>query len=348
MLKPGATSTALDDTRTITVGTLLGKLYSTCIARRLSTWGEENGLRADTQTGFRKDHQTLDNVGVLRFIKERYDHERQPVYVAFIDFEKAYDRVPRDKLFKKLQQRGIDGSFLNALLAEYDEVPLSVKTAGGLTDPFLCKIGLTQGKADSPDLYGFYTDDLPAFIKDLGETAAFPVLSDLSIDPLLHADDTALLATTIEGLQAQLDKLKAYADEWGLTISIKKTAIMQLCGAGANDDLAARPKLHVGGELPWVREFKYLGVMVHETEDWDVCGPAHRLRMARMALAALRHKLAVLGGAPLARKAQLFQTHVRSVFTYGAELWGPGYLLQSATQAGNDAAEVMYREFLRL
>jgi hypothetical protein len=46
-------------------------------------------------------------------------------------------------------------------------------------------------------------------------------------------------------------------------------------------------------------------------------------------------------------KAQLFLTHVRSVLTYGAELWGPGHLLQRETQAGTDKVEVMYREFLR-
>ena len=99
--------------------------------------------------------------------------------------------------------------------------------------------------------------------------------------------------------------------------------------------------------MPWERDIRYLGIMVHETEEWDVYAPAQRLHMARKALAMLRHKLAVLGGAPLARKAQLFLTHVRSVLTYGAELWGPGYLMQSATQAGNDKVEVMYREFLR-
>jgi hypothetical protein len=38
---------------------------------------------------------------------------------------------------------------------------------------------------------------------------------------------------------------------------------MQLCGAGANDNLqvAARPTLKVADkELPWVRDFRYLGV----------------------------------------------------------------------------------------
>ncbi len=156
--------------------------------------------------------------------------------------------MPRDKHFKKLQARGISGWCLDAVQSEYKDVPLCVKTAGGLTASFPCRIGHIQGKADSPTLYGLYTDNLPAFIKEICPAAAFPSLDDLAIDPLLHADDTALLATTIEGLQAQIDKLKEYANEWGLEISIKKTKIMQLSGAGANDNLVARPTLKVADE----------------------------------------------------------------------------------------------------
>ena len=127
---------------------------------------------------------------MLRAIKERYDKEGQPVYVAFIDFRKAFDRVrvPREKLFKKLEARGISGWFLDAVRAGYVEVPLCVKTPGGLTDLFFSGIGLTQGRPDSPDLYGFYTDDLVAAIKALGAGAGLPSLDCLTIDPLLHAD----------------------------------------------------------------------------------------------------------------------------------------------------------------
>ena len=40
---------------------------------------------------------------------------------------------------------------------------------------------------------------------------------------LLYADDLALVATSLEGLQAQLDLLHAYAAKWKLTVNIDKT-----------------------------------------------------------------------------------------------------------------------------
>jgi hypothetical protein len=55
----------------------------------------------------------------------------------------------------KLSARGINGFFLDALQAQYSEVPLCVKTPEGLTAPFMCTVGLKQGEPSSPDLFGF-------------------------------------------------------------------------------------------------------------------------------------------------------------------------------------------------
>ena len=50
--------------------------------------------------------------------------------------------------------------------------------------------------------------------------------NDIQLFMLLFADDTVLFSYTIEGLQALLDKLKTYCDEWGIQVSIDKTVAM--------------------------------------------------------------------------------------------------------------------------
>ena len=348
VLKPRATSTDLKDHRTITVCSLLDKLYSTCLTKRLSAWGEENCLRAGTQTGFRGGHQTHDNALVVRALTERYRHENQPLYCAFIDFAKAYDTVPREKLWRKLEARGVSGWMLTALQAQYSEVPLSVKTPAGLTSPFLCTVGLKQGEPSSPDLFGFYIDDLPHCIEALGPDAALPTLQGSSIPPLLHADDVAITSTTIAGLQLQLLALEKYAATWGLQISLAKTKLMQLSGAAANSNLTARPTVIVCGQaLPWARDFVYLGVPFYESGEMDAPMAEERLRKGRRSMAALRYRCAQLGITQPALIAKLFDTTVVSTLGYGIELWGPGYLLRDAVLTQKDGAEVLHREFLR-
>ena len=348
VLKPRAATTQLCDHRTITVCSLLDKLYSTCLTQRLSTWGETYCLRADSQTGFRPFHQTSDNVLVLRAATERARHDQQPLYAAFVDFKKAYDTVSRDKLWVKLQQRGIDGWMLEALQAQYANVPLSVKTPAGLTSPFTCTVGLKQGEPTSPDLFGFYVDDLPAFIEQLDATAAFPSLNGVSVPPLLHADDVALLSTSLQGLQAQLDKLQEYAHIWDLQISLVKTTIMQLSGPSLGDNLASRPSLRLQGQpLPWVTSFVYLGITFNETADMDISMFEQRLLKARRAQAVLVGRCAALGITNPALQLSLWDTVVRSTMGYGVEIWGPGLLLKNDALEGKDASEVMHRRFLR-
>jgi hypothetical protein len=345
-LKPRAATTELTDHRTITVCTVLDKLYSMCLTARLSSWGESEGLRADTQTGFRRSHATHDNVLVLRALTERYQYDGQVLYCAFIDFKKAYDLVPRHKLWAKLRARGINGFFLDALQAQYSEVPLCVKTPEGLTAPFMCTMGLKQGEPSSPDLFGFYVDDLPAAILAIDGDGAFPLLGGQEVPPLLHADDVALASTSIQGLQAQLNKLAEYALTWDLQISLVKTKIMQL--SGANSSISQRPSLVVNDTpLPWVSEFTYLGVPFHESEDLDEKMAAERLLKGRRAQAALRYRCSQLGITVPAMKSYLFDIIVKSTLGYGIELWGPGYLLKPDAVSGTDAAEKLHREFLR-
>ena len=83
----------------------------------------------------------------------------------------------------------------------------------------------------------------------------------------------------------QLDKLSAYSARWGLQISLVKTKVLQLSGAGA--DTTQRPDVMVNGTvLPWVDCFTYLGVPFYETKEMDSLMAEERIMKGRRAQAA--------------------------------------------------------------
>jgi hypothetical protein len=244
--------------------------------------------------------------------------------------------------------RGIDGLFLDALKAQYANVPLAVKTPAVITTPFVSTTGLKQGEPTSCSLFGFYVDDLPSYVASTAENPDCPVLDGVDVPPLLHCDDVALLSTSLEGLQRQVDSLKQYSDIWNLDISLVKTVVMQLSGETLGEDLSARPATMIqGAPLPWVKEFTYPAVMFHETKNMDLEMMQHRYTKARRAQAALRHRCATLGISNAGIQATLFDIIVRSSMGYGVEFWGPAYLATAAAQSGKDPGEVLHKGYLK-
>ena len=169
ILKPGGTPTDCGSYRGITVGTLLGKLYASVLKARLSAWAGENEIRARGQAGFRKDHRTSDQALVLRTLVEQQRYAGQALYCCFVDFQKAFDCVPRHLLWQKLQARGVTGWFLEAIKALYNDVPVCVRTAQGLSQCFPSLMGTKQGCALSPTLFGLYIDDLEDMLHGEGQ-----------------------------------------------------------------------------------------------------------------------------------------------------------------------------------
>jgi hypothetical protein len=116
------------------------------------------------------------------------------------------------------------------------------------------------------------------------------------IPPFLHADDPALIATTRDGLQTQLDALAAFSARWGLTVNLSKTKVMNLGGDGARAQLVRAT--YNCGPLAQVPAFNYLSITFKEGEPLGASAPAARLRPAGKALGAIRGSCARAGPLP--------------------------------------------------
>ena len=71
----------------------------------ISAWAAKNGKRAYGQSGFRKHHGTIDHLVTLRVLMEESRLGGKGLYCCFIDsdFKKAFDMVPRDHLWRRME-----------------------------------------------------------------------------------------------------------------------------------------------------------------------------------------------------------------------------------------------------
>lgn len=331
--------------RGIAVGTLPAKLYAAALDRRIADWTELAGMRAEGQFGFRRNRNCAQAALVLRATIERCRSRRQPLYAAFVDFQKAYDTVPRHLLWAKLEAAGLQGWCLRAVQALYADVPVCVRTADGCTDMFQSQLGLKQGCPLSPNLFGLYVDDLPAAVA-ADAAADLPRLGDGSAVPsLMYADDLTCLATSPSGLQHQMNKLDSYAAAWGLAINVQKTKMVVFHGqrrrAATPTDVAA-PLTTSGAAIEAVDEFRYLGIHFHGSLAFATAATA-RAAAANRAMHAMRCRCAELGLQGAKLQMQMFNTMVLPVLSYGAEVWSP-QLIAAGSQC---AATRVQTAFLR-
>ena len=121
---------------------------------------------------------------------------KRKLYIAFIDYQKAYDRLNRSTLLTMLDQKGCGTKFLKALR---DSMVQSVGVIGN--EQFEATSGVKQGGCTSCSIFTFYIDETVRAVKQYGQDGW---LNDL----LLFMDDTVVFATSKIALQQKLLALK--------------------------------------------------------------------------------------------------------------------------------------------
>ena len=71
---------------------------------------EDTKQLSEIQNGFRKDRRGEDNIFILTSAIESARHQKVGLICVFLDASKAYDRVDRGKLWRTLEERGMDSA----------------------------------------------------------------------------------------------------------------------------------------------------------------------------------------------------------------------------------------------
>ncbi|KAK3575512.1 hypothetical protein QTP86_028226 [Hemibagrus guttatus] len=142
--------------RGITLLSLPGKVYSRVLERRVRPLVEPR--IQEEQCGFRPSRGTLDQLYTLHRVLEGSWEFAQPVYMCFVDLEKAFDRVPHGILWEVLWEYGVRGPLLRAVRSLYNWSRSLVRIASCKSDLFPVYVGLRQGCPLSPVLFIVFMD----------------------------------------------------------------------------------------------------------------------------------------------------------------------------------------------
>ena len=338
-----------DDHRGIAVSPVLAKLFAMVMLARLDKWAERRGFRAKGQAGFRAGRGTPDNRFVLRHMLDSAAARKHPLFCAFIDFSKAYDRVDRALLWRVLRGCGLHGAALRTVQAMYESVRMQVRMRGKLGPAFDSDVGVKQGCPLSPLLFGILVDRLEPFLERRCPGAGAHLATSL-VRALLYADDVVLAAETADGLRSMLQALEVFCTANSLFVNTTKSEVVIY---GRKWIRGAMPGGHEfpfnGAPLPVKTSYVYLGLRF---EDELPCRSTLRAAVdkARKAMYALLGKCQAQGLHSVDLRCHLFDALVKPVLCYGCEVWAVDWvakMCRSGNFASGAGEESVHKPFLR-
>ena len=299
--------------RGVSLINILGKIYSQILLNRLTKWSEQNDVINQCQFGFQSKKSTTDCIFILTSLISKTLANKQKLYCAFIDFEKAFDKINRLLLWNKLLEIGVSTKMVNSLKAMYSYAKSYVMHNPLDTSKYIeTSIGLKQGDPSSSLLFIFFINDMLTDINSAQD--GIITISNTLLYSILFADDTVLYAHNPETLQSLLDELQQYCSRWGLSINTDKTKTMIFeNGRHTTYDFKLNGRL-----IENVKEFKYLGLNLTKNNNWN----RTQKNIAQRASSSLHSLSTILNNLelPSSTKLKLFDSLIEPIINYSAGL----------------------------
>ena len=99
-----------------------------------------------------KDRGTRNAIFNIHMLSERSIEHQQDIYLVFIDYKKAFDKVRHGELLNLLQAIQVDDKDLRILRSVYVHQRAAVRLSNGLTN----RVKVRQGCIASLDLFNLY------------------------------------------------------------------------------------------------------------------------------------------------------------------------------------------------
>ena len=302
--------TSCENWRGITLMSVVAKVLGRVLIKRIVA-GTDAELRGE-QAGFRKGRNTTEQIFVLRNIIEQVAEWNSSLYLCFVDYEKAFDSIHRETLWRIMRCYGIPTKIVRMVQVMYTNCRCAVVDGDGRTDWFEVKSGVKQGCNMSGFLFLLVIDWVMRRSVEGARTGIRWKMTTM-LEDLDFADDLALISSTFGQIQRKIDCLNRSGKGTGLKISTKKTKVMRI---NVNNNNAV---LIDGQEVEDVDSFDYLGARItkHGGAEDDI---KNRLGKATGAFNKLA-KIWRSGELSKNTKIRIFKSNVIAVLLYGCETW---------------------------
>ena len=154
---------------------------------------------------------------IARQLLEKYLGEKKNLYLAFVDLEKAFDRVFRDVARWAMRKLNIDEWLIETVVAMYELNNSAVRVNNTVGSKFNVKVGVHQGSVFSPLLFIVV---LEALSREFRRGLPWE---------LLYADDLVIIANSVEELEERCLAWKNNMESKGLRVNVGKTKIIKSC-----------------------------------------------------------------------------------------------------------------------
>ena len=198
--------------RPVSLTSVICKLLERLIKDHMVDFLVKHKLLNSSQHGFLKARSCLTNM--LCFLEEitKWIDVGLPVDIIYLDFQKAFDKVPHQRLLLKLKAHGIGDSITDWIEQWLTDRRQRVVVDGEVSNWKSVLSGVPQGSVLGPILFLIYINDLD---------------DSITSNVLKFADDTKLFRkVNTDGdkqhLQNDLDRLVKWSEKWQMLFNFGK------------------------------------------------------------------------------------------------------------------------------
>lgn len=297
--------------RGLSVNCTLSRLFGKILNKKLKESAEHK--ISEEQSGFVTGRGCVDNLFIIQQLTEKRRDKGEETHLAFIDLEKAYDSIPRKRLWEALLKLNIDEDLINIIKEMYRGNKTFVKQNGYLSDPIVTSKGLRQGCSLSPLLFNLYIECALEDWRRRVHGMGIPI-NDHHLYTLNFADDQIVMAQDAYDLEFMLRRLYHIYEEWGLKVNTKKTEYLV-----TNSVAKFTILINDETEIKQVDKYKYLGVTI-TTDGFGSAEIKSRIEQSKRIIGCLnsvwwdKH-------IHIKTKKHIGKALVESVLCYGSEIW---------------------------
>ena len=284
----------------------------------------------EAQFGFRPGRGTREGIFSFNILAQKHIELNKELYICFIDYAKAFDRVKHENLVECLNKIGVDGKDVRIITNLYWHQKAAIRVDKDISDYTPIQRGVRQGCVLSPILFNIYTELIFRQFEHL-EGAS---IGGRNLSNLRYVDDTVLVSKTKEGLQTLVTAAKIESEKAGLGMNVKKTKTM-VVSKQEGDSIKADIKIE-NETLEQVNTFKYLGQTI-TPDGKNESEIKIKIATAKNPFQKM-HRILTSKKMAMNSKHRLLVCYVYSIILYGGETW----TLKQALMDKIEACEIWF------